>query len=165
VCKALLLLLLLLLLLQVMAKLKSEATGVKGAIVAALLAASNAHIAARRTVSGMDVQYARASPALAVRLAALVTMAVTAPLYALAQKLIFSKVRVRLVRGWVCCKQHVVVVCSCPVCAQESRCTRVVESNWLAFSCSLCCRLVLVDSSILWPAFVRCVPVAAQLKS
>lgn len=82
----------LLLLLQVMAKLKSEATGAKGAIVAALLAASAAHVAARRTVARLDLTYARASPPAGVRLAALVMMAVTTPLYALAQKLVFSKV-------------------------------------------------------------------------
>jgi hypothetical protein len=78
-----------------MAKLKADATGAKGAIVTALLAASNAHIAARRTASGLDVQHARVAPSLAVRVAAVVTVALTAPLYALAQKLIFSRVRVR----------------------------------------------------------------------
>uniref|UniRef100_A0A383VM20 AMP-dependent synthetase/ligase domain-containing protein n=1 Tax=Tetradesmus obliquus TaxID=3088 RepID=A0A383VM20_TETOB len=81
---------------KVMAKLKSEATGAKGAIVAALLAASAAHVAARRTVTRLDLTYARASPPAAVRLAALVMMAVTTPLYALAQKLVFSKVRAAL---------------------------------------------------------------------
>jgi hypothetical protein len=78
--------------LQVMAKLKADAVGAKGAIVAALLAASNAHIAARRTANGLDVQHARVASSLAVRVAALVTVALTAPLYALAQRLIFSKV-------------------------------------------------------------------------
>jgi hypothetical protein len=93
-------------LLQVMAKLKADATGAKGAIVAALLAASNAHIAARRTANGLDVQHARAQPSLAVRVAAVVMVALTAPLYALAQKLIFSKVGARSVaqpHGCICC--------------------------------------------------------------
>lgn len=81
---------------KVMAKLKAEATGAKGAIVAALLAASAAHVAACRTVAGLDLTYARASAPAAVQLAALVTMAVTTPLYALAQNLVFSKVRAAL---------------------------------------------------------------------
>lgn len=65
----------------------------KGAIVAALLAASNTFIAARRLVNGVDIRYARQAAPAAAWLTALVSMVLTAPLYALAQKLVFSKVR------------------------------------------------------------------------
>ncbi len=83
---------LLLLLLQVMTKLQAEAKGVKGAIVSALLSASYAHIQARRVVAGTSLLHALKAPSLVQRVVAAATMAVTAPLYAVAQKLVFSKV-------------------------------------------------------------------------
>lgn len=79
-------------LLQVMSKLKSEATGLKGSLVSALLSASTTYIQARRVVTGHSLLHAAAPPSAGQRLVAAVSMALTAPLYALAQKLVFGKV-------------------------------------------------------------------------
>lgn len=75
-----------------MAKLQSEAQGVKGTIVSALLSASFAHIEACRVVTGHSLLHATQPPSAVQRVVAAVTVAATAPLYALAQKLVFSKV-------------------------------------------------------------------------
>lgn len=81
-------------LVQVMTKLQSEATGVKGAIVSALLSASYTHIQARRVATGHSLTHAQAAPSAVQRVVAAATVTLTAPLYALAQKLVFAKVRV-----------------------------------------------------------------------
>jgi long-chain acyl-CoA synthetase len=77
-----------------MAKLKAEAKGAKGAIVSMLLSASYAFIAARRVVTGTSLLHALTPPSAAQRLLAAATVALLAPVYALAQRLVFSKV------GW-----------------------------------------------------------------
>jgi hypothetical protein len=77
---------------QVMAKLQAEAQGVKGFIVSALLSASYAHIEARRVVMGHSLLHATQPPSAVQQLVAAATVAATALLYALAQKLVFSKV-------------------------------------------------------------------------
>lgn len=77
---------------QVMQKLRSEAKGLKGAIVSALLSASNTFIMARRLLAGLDLRYALQPPTAGAKLVALLTAALLAPVYALAQKLVFSKV-------------------------------------------------------------------------
>jgi hypothetical protein len=77
---------------QVMAKLQAEAQGVKGFIVSALLSASYAHIEARRVVTGHSLLHATQPPSAVQQLVAAATVAATALLYALAQKLVFSKV-------------------------------------------------------------------------
>lgn len=76
-----------------MQKLNSEAQGVKGVLVKALIAASNSFIMARRLLAGVDLRYAMQPASAATRLVALVTLALLAPVYALANKLVFSKVR------------------------------------------------------------------------
>eukprot|EP00878_Enallax_costatus_P036567 GHUV01041074.1.p1 GENE.GHUV01041074.1~~GHUV01041074.1.p1 ORF type:complete len:511 (+),score=205.18 GHUV01041074.1:480-2012(+) len=81
---------------KVMQKLNSEAKGVKGVIVSALLSASNTFVMARRLLAGVDLRYALQPPSAAARLTALVTAALLTPVYALAQKLVFSKVRAAL---------------------------------------------------------------------
>eukprot|EP00775_Hariotina_reticulata_P004816 gene4816-5063_t len=81
---------------KVMVKLKSEATGIKRHIVSALLSASNAFIVARRLLQGRDLRYAVRPAGAASKLVALLTAALLAPVYALAQKLLFSKVRAAL---------------------------------------------------------------------
>jgi hypothetical protein len=76
-----------------MSKLQSEATGLKGHIVSALLSASYTHIQARRLLQGVSLLAAQQAPGPLQRLLAAVSLALTAPLYALAQKLVFAKVR------------------------------------------------------------------------
>jgi len=78
---------------QVMAKLSAEAKGIKGAIVSALLSASNTFITARRVAQGASLLHALQRPSAAQRLVAAATVLLLVPLYALAQKLVFSKVR------------------------------------------------------------------------
>lgn len=78
---------------QVMSKLQAEATGLKGHIVSALLSASYTHIQAGRALQGTSLLHAHQPSSTAQRLLAAVSLALTAPLYALAQKLVFSKVR------------------------------------------------------------------------
>lgn len=78
--------------LQVMQKLKAEAKGIKGVVVSSLLSASNTFVMARRLLAGVDLRYALQPPTAAARLTALVTVALLTPVYALAQKLVFSKV-------------------------------------------------------------------------
>jgi long-chain acyl-CoA synthetase len=75
-----------------MSKLQAEATGLKGHLVSALLSASYTHIQTRRVLQGTSLLHALQPPSAAQRLLAAVSLAVTAPLYALAQKLVFSKV-------------------------------------------------------------------------
>lgn len=75
-----------------MSKLTSEAKGVKGAIVSALLSASYAFITARRVAAGVSLLHALQAPTAVQRVVAAATVAVLAPVYALAQKLVFSKV-------------------------------------------------------------------------
>lgn len=85
-----------------MAKLKSEASGLKGSLVSALLSASATYIQAQRVVTGHSLLHATTPPSAWQRLLAAVSMALTAPLYALAQKLVFGKVCVCLGGvGWV----------------------------------------------------------------
>lgn len=88
-----------------MAKLKSEASGLKGALVSALLSASATYVQARRVVTGHSLLHAAAPPSAGQRLVAAVSMALTAPLYVLAQKLVFGKVCVCVfwggAAGWV----------------------------------------------------------------
>jgi long-chain acyl-CoA synthetase len=81
---------------KVMQKLRADATGVKGVIVSALLSASNTFIMARRLLSGLDLRYALNPPTAGAKLTAIITAALLAPVYALAQKLVFSKVRAAL---------------------------------------------------------------------
>lgn len=78
---------------QVMAKLSSEAKGLKGAVVSALLSASYAYIQARRVVGGVSLLHALQAPSAVQRVVAAVTAALLAPVYAVAQKLVWSKVR------------------------------------------------------------------------
>ena len=84
-----------------MQKLKSEARGVKGIIVSALLSASNTFVMARRLLAGVDLRYALQPPSAAARLTALVTAALLTPVYALAQKLVFSKVGAQTAWIWM----------------------------------------------------------------
>lgn len=77
---------------QVMQKLKAEATSLKGVVVSALLSASNTFITARRLLAGVDLRYALQPPTAGAKLTALLTAALLAPVYALAQKLVFNKV-------------------------------------------------------------------------
>jgi hypothetical protein len=92
---------------QVMAKLTSEATGIKAALVPALLSASYAFIAARRVLTGTALQHAVAPPSLPQRLVAAATVAVLGPVYALAQRVLWSKVRV-----WLACCGAVDAACA-----------------------------------------------------
>ena len=77
-----------------MTKLTAEAKGLKGALVSALLSASYSFITARRVVAGVSLLHALLPPSMMQRLVAAATVAVLAPVYALAQKLVFSKVGV-----------------------------------------------------------------------
>jgi hypothetical protein len=89
--------------LQVMTKLKLEATGVKRHIVTALLAASNTFIMARRLLQGTDLRHAVHPASAASKLVALMTAALLAPAYALAQQLLFSKVGVKQQQQGISC--------------------------------------------------------------
>lgn len=81
---------------QVSAKLRAEATGLRGVIVSALLAASLAHTSARRVLAGVDVRYARLPPGPLELLWAGLLAVATAAGHALARTLIWSKVRAAL---------------------------------------------------------------------
>lgn len=84
-----------------MAKLSSEAKGIKGVVVAALLAASNTFVSARRLATGTALAHAHTPPSNQQQLAAWLMVAVLAPVYALAQKLVFSKVGLRGLLSYV----------------------------------------------------------------
>eukprot|EP00879_Flechtneria_rotunda_P005441 GHRR01005734.1.p1 GENE.GHRR01005734.1~~GHRR01005734.1.p1 ORF type:complete len:588 (+),score=208.21 GHRR01005734.1:736-2499(+) len=81
---------------KVMAKLRAEATGLKAVIVSALLSASNTYIAARRVLQGVSLTHALQPPSAAANLTAMLTVTLLTPIYALAQRLVFSKVRAAL---------------------------------------------------------------------
>ncbi|KAI8477469.1 MAG: hypothetical protein J3K34DRAFT_2620 [Monoraphidium minutum] len=80
---------------KVMAKLKSE-TGVKGAIVSALMTASLAYVAANRVAQGVSLAFAREARPIAVGLWAALLAALLRPLHQLADALVFTKVRAAL---------------------------------------------------------------------
>lgn len=80
---------------KVMAKLKAE-KGVKGAVVAALIAASLAYVTASRVAQGTALAFARAPRPAAVAAWAALTAALLRPVHQLADALVFSKVRAAL---------------------------------------------------------------------
>ncbi|KAG1659137.1 hypothetical protein FOA52_013806 [Chlamydomonas sp. UWO 241] len=67
--------------------------GVRKAVAMALLAASQTYVRARRTIEGTALRYARAPPPPWQLLMATLLATLLAPLHALAQKLVFAKVR------------------------------------------------------------------------
>lgn len=77
---------------KVAAKLKAE-TGIKGAVVAALMAASTAYVKARRIAEGCALQYALKDRPFWAYLRAVLTVALLLPLQRLAAALVYSKVR------------------------------------------------------------------------
>ena len=132
----------------------SQASAVRRAIAAALMALSAAHCAARREVKGWSVAHARSqahlaaasSPlafarALASWLLAGVVAALLLPMHVLAGKLVYSKVKaavnINKVGGgrWRTCVCACVHVCMC-VCVHVCMRTRGASANQTIHFCS-----------------------------